>query len=97
LYYSVLAPAAFLSRFSPLLVLISGAGAVVGAFIALFADAPSLVVYAMMYWAVAALSYHALSVRMAALVEDAATSVGWAWATALRESCSSSTSVSEPI
>ena len=76
LYYSVLLPASALSRISPLLVLISGAVAVIGFFIALFAAAPPIVIFLLMYWAIAALLYHALSVRLAALMDDAATSVG---------------------
>ena len=77
LYYTVLAPAAWVSRRSPLLVLLSGAAAVVGLAVAVLAGAPLLLTVALAYWAVAALSYHALSVRLASLIQDAAKSVGW--------------------
>lgn len=76
LYYSVLAPAAFLSRVSPLLVLLSGAAATIGALVALWREAPPVVTFPLMYWALAGLGYHAMSMRLAALMDDAATSVG---------------------
>ena len=77
LYYSVLAPAAFASRLSPLFVLLSGVLASMVALVALAQGQSPLVTFPLMYWAVASLAYHALSVRMAALMDDAATSVGW--------------------
>ena len=77
LYYSVLAPAAFLSRTSPLLVLVSGAAATIAALVALLLEAPPWVTFPLMYWAIAGLGYHALSMKLAALMDDAATSVGW--------------------
>ncbi len=76
LYYSILAPFAGLSRLSPLLVLVSGAVAVIAVVVAIFVDAPALITGLLMYWSIGALSYHALSVRLAALMDDAATSVG---------------------
>jgi hypothetical protein len=77
LYYSILAPAAFLSRVSPLLVSASGVVAALGVIIGWIAGAPAILVILVAYWAGAALWYHALSVRLAALMEEAATSVGW--------------------
>lgn len=76
LYYSVLAPLSALSRLSPVLVLVVGALATIGAFVALFAAAPFPLILLLMYLAVGGLLYHALSVRLAALMDDAATSVG---------------------
>lgn len=76
IYYTVLAPASAMSRLSPLLVLVTAALATIGAFVALFVAAPPLVIFALMYWSVAGLLYHALSVRLAALVDDAATATG---------------------
>ena len=78
LYYSVLAPFGTVGRFSPLLVLITGALAVVGTVVAGFMEAPGLVMGALMYWGLGGLLYHALSVRLAALIDDASTSVGLA-------------------
>ena len=77
LYYSVLAPAAYVSRRSPLMVLLSGGLATIGVLVAALAGAPFVVTLALMYWAVAAISYHAMSVRLASLIYDAAKSVGW--------------------
>lgn len=76
LYYSVLFPFAVLSRLSPLLVLLTGAVAAIASPIALLLHAPPAVSGLLMYWGVGALSYHALSVRLAALMNDAAVSVG---------------------
>ena len=76
LYYSVLYPFAVLSRFSPLLVLVTGTVAAIASPVALLAHAPPVVSALLMYWGVGALSYHALSVRLAALMNDAAVSVG---------------------
>ena len=77
LYYTVLAPAAFLSRTSPLLVLMSGFLAAFATAGAVIAGSPPLLIALLGYWALAALSYHALSVRLAILMQDAAESVGW--------------------
>ncbi len=76
LYYSVLFPFAALSRLSTLLVLLTGAAAVIAGPVALLAHAPAVVSGLLMYWGAGALSYHALSVRLAALMNDAAVSVG---------------------
>ncbi len=76
LYYSVLFPFAVLSRVSPLLVLLTGTAAAIASPVALFAHAPPVVSGLLMYWGVGALSYHAISVRLAALMNDAAISVG---------------------
>lgn len=76
LYYSVLAPVSAISRISPLVVLVSGGAALVATVVALLGAWPPLVILALMYWSVAALAYHALSVRLAALMDDAAASVG---------------------
>jgi hypothetical protein len=76
LYYSVLFPFATLSRVSPLLVLLTGTAAVVASPLALLAHAPPVVSGLLMYWGIGALSYHAISVRLAALMNDAAVSVG---------------------
>jgi hypothetical protein len=76
LYYSVLAPFGFLSRASALLVLLSGVAALVGALVAILSGVPWPITALLVYWSVGALSYHALSVRLAALMSDAAASVG---------------------
>ncbi len=76
LYYSILAPIGLLSRVSPLLVLLTGGLAVLGAIAATFAGAPLLLIAVLMYWGFGSLSYHALSVRLAALMDEAAASVG---------------------
>ena len=76
LYYSVLAPFGLVSRVSPLLVLLSGAAAVPGALLAILIGAPWPVAALLGYWAVGGLSYHALSVHLAELMNAAATSVG---------------------
>ncbi len=76
LYYSILAPFGAVSRISAALVLASGAAAVIGSLVAIFADAHPAVTGLLMFWGLGALSYHALSVRLAALMADAAASVG---------------------
>jgi hypothetical protein len=76
LYYSILAPFGQLSRFSPLLVLVSSAAAVIGAVIAILAGSSSLIIGLLWYWGLGGLGYHALSVRLAMLLSDAARSVG---------------------
>ncbi|MBT8164288.1 MAG: hypothetical protein KJO97_01970 [Acidimicrobiia bacterium] len=75
LYYTVLAPFSRLSRVSPLMVLVTGAAALIGAVIAVVSGAPALLVGVLLYWAIGGLSYHALSVRLASLMYDAARSV----------------------
>lgn len=75
LYYTVLAPFAQLSRFSPLLVLVSSAAAVIGAVIAILSGSSALTVGLFWYWGLGGLGYHALSVRLASLLYEAARSV----------------------
>lgn len=76
LYYSVLFPFAALSRISALLVLLTGAAAAIASPVALVAQVPPVLSGLLMYWGLGGLSYHALSVRLAALMSDAAFSVG---------------------
>lgn len=76
LYYSVLAPFAALSRRSPLLVLILAGLAAVGAFAALLMGGSTWLIVVLLIVEVGAISYHALSVRLATLVGNAADSVG---------------------
>ncbi|NNC90959.1 MAG: hypothetical protein HKN80_00565 [Acidimicrobiia bacterium] len=76
LYYSVLFPFAALSRMSAVLVLLTAALAAVASPIALIVQAPTVVSGLLMYWGLGGLSYHAVSVRLAALMNDAALSVG---------------------
>jgi hypothetical protein len=75
LYYSVLAPFAVLSRFSPLLVLVVGAIGVAGTLVTMLAGGPQWQAWALLYLGIGGLSYHAVSVRLAALVGEAAGSV----------------------
>jgi hypothetical protein len=75
LYYSVLFPFAALSRVSALLVLLTAALAAVASPVALIVQAPPVVSGLLMYWGLGGLSYHAVSVRLAALMSDAALSV----------------------
>jgi len=75
LYYTVLAPFGQLSRFSPLLVLVSGALAITGAVIVLLAGLSVVLVAVLLYWGIGALSYHAMSVRLASLLYEASRSV----------------------
>lgn len=75
LYYTVLAPFAQLSRFSPLLVVVSGAAAITGAVIVLVAGLPVVLFAVLLYWGIGGLTYHALSVRLASLLYEAARSV----------------------
>jgi hypothetical protein len=75
LYYSVLFPFAALSRVSAVLVLVTAALAAVASPIALIVQAPPVVSGLLMYWGLGGLSYHAVSVRLAALMSDAALSV----------------------
>lgn len=75
LYYSVLAPFAALSRLSPLLVLVLGGVGVAGTLVTLLAGGPQWQAWALLYLGAGGLSYHALSVRLAALVGEAAGSV----------------------
>ena len=76
LYYSVLAPFGWLSQRSALAVLLTGVAAAVGALVAIVQGAPVLVTGCLLYWAVGAIVYHALSVRLASLMYEAAASVG---------------------
>jgi len=76
LYYSVLAPFAVLSRISPLLVLIVGALGAAAVVATLLAGGSVPLAWALFYLGVGGLSYHVLSVRLAALVAEAARSVG---------------------
>jgi hypothetical protein len=76
LYYSVLSPFGWLSRRSPLAVLVTGSLAVVGALVSLVVGAPPWAVLLLVYWAIGGITYHALSVRLASLMYEAAASVG---------------------
>lgn len=76
LYYSVLAPFGWLSRRSALAVLVTGFLAAVGVIAAILVGAPLFVIGLLAYWAAGALAYHALSVRLASLMYEAAASVG---------------------
>jgi len=75
LYYTVLAPFSQLSRFSPLLVLVSAAAAMTGAVIVLLSGLSVVLVAVLLYWGIGGLTYHALSVRLASLIYEAARSV----------------------
>ncbi|MDH3540695.1 MAG: hypothetical protein OEP52_11900 [Acidimicrobiia bacterium] len=75
LYYSVLFPFAMLSRVSALLVLLTATLAAVASPVVLIVQAPPVVSGLLMYWGLGGLSYHALSVRLATLMSDAALSV----------------------
>ena len=72
LYYTVLAPFSRLSRVSPLMVLVTGAAALIGAVIAVVSGAPALLVGVLLYWAIGGLSYHALSVSSSNRASSAA-------------------------
>ncbi len=76
LYYSVLGPFGALSRVSSVLVLASGVVAGIGVIIAIFVGAPAAVTGLLIYWSLGASLYHALSVRLAILMGEAAASVG---------------------
>ena len=75
LYYTVLAPFGQLSRFSPLLVLVSSAAAVIGGLIAILVGSSALTIGLLWYWGLGGLVYYALSVRLAVPLSDAAHSV----------------------
>jgi hypothetical protein len=76
LYYTILAPFGRLSRVSPLLVLLSGAAALIGAVIAMLVGSSPFLIALLWYWGLGGLFFHALSVRLAMLLYDAARSVG---------------------
>lgn len=74
-YYTVLLPFGMLSRRSPLLVLLSAAAAGVAALVLLLTGGDFVLIALFAYWGIGGLTYHAFSVRMAALVKEAADSV----------------------
>lgn len=76
LYHSVLAPFGWLSQRSPLAVLVTGSLAAIGALVSLAIGGPLLATGLLLYWAVGGIAYHALSVRLASLMYEAAASVG---------------------
>lgn len=75
-YYSILLPFGLLSRLSPALVLISAIVASASAAVVLILGGGSLPFVTLAYWGIGGLVYHAISVRMVALTEEAAASLG---------------------
>lgn len=77
LYYSVLAPFGWLSRTAAgWLVPLSALVALVGFGVAVAVGGAPLLAAALGYWAVGGVAYFAISMRMAALLDDAAAAAG---------------------